>query len=154
MRITLSVLMAVVGILLSLALFVVGAVAQTEVVKNVIAKAEAAMVMVDAACADDFGKYCSTVTPGEGRLALCLMAHEDKISDTCYATFLDVADGVELAISNVWRAADDCEKDMEKVCATVTPGEGRIAQCLIDNKASVSPACRAEVAVFEARIRN
>ncbi len=55
MRITLSVLMAVVGILLSLALFVVGAVAQTELVKNVIAKAEAAMVMVDAACADDLG---------------------------------------------------------------------------------------------------
>lgn len=153
MRIIFSASMAVVLVLLSLTLFVVSAVAQTDVVKNVIAKAEAAMAMVDAACEDDFGKYCSTVTPGEGRLALCLMAHEDKVSDTCYATFIDVADGVELAISNVWRAADACERDAEKVCATVTPGEGRIAQCLIENKASVSPGCRAEVAVFEARIK-
>ena len=35
------------------------------------------------ACADETNKYCSTVTPGEGRLLYCMQAHEDKISAKC-----------------------------------------------------------------------
>ena len=35
---------------------------------------------IEAACSEDLKKYCSTVTPGEGRLLLCIEAHEDKIS--------------------------------------------------------------------------
>ena len=28
-------------------------------------------------------KFCGQVTPGEGRLVLCMMAHEDKVSNKC-----------------------------------------------------------------------
>lgn len=154
MRSMFTVFVAFFFTLLSLLMFTASATAQTDVVESIISKAETAAAMVEAACGEEFKKYCSTVTPGDGRLALCLIAHEDKISDTCYATFFDVADSVELAISNIWRGAEACNDDIEKVCATVVAGEGRIAQCLIQNKASVSPTCRSEIAVFQARIKN
>lgn len=70
------------------------------------------------------------------------------------APLLDVAEGVDLAISNVVRAAKTCGSDIEKRCGKVEAGEGRIAQCLIDKKSELATACRAEVAGFEARIKN
>jgi Cysteine rich repeat len=86
-------------------------------------------------------------------MLFCMLAHEDKISDKCVNTLLDIADDVELAVSNVARAADACDEDIDKVCGNADPGEGRIAQCLIDNQAKVSSACRAEVAGFQARMK-
>ena len=106
------------------------------------------------ACAADQKTYCSKVTPGGGRLALCIIAHEDKISDRCFGAMLDTAEGIQLAISNVWRAAEVCEADMDKLCGNVEPGEGRIAQCLINKKSKLSTACRAEVVSFESRFKN
>lgn len=127
--------------------------AGSDIAKKVIEKAEAAVEKVLSACDADLKAYCSKVTPGEGRLALCVMAHEDKISDQCFNAIFDVADGIDLAISNISRAADACDADMEKFCANVKEGEGRLAQCLIDHKSDISTNCRAEVAGFEARFQ-
>ena len=33
-----------------------------------------------AACEYELTHFCSSVTPGEGRLMMCLGAHEDKVS--------------------------------------------------------------------------
>jgi cysteine rich repeat protein len=45
------------------------------------------------------------------------------------------------------RAADDaCQPDVERLCAGITKGGGRIAACLKANEAQVSPACKAELA--------
>ncbi len=41
---------------------------------------------VDAAletCAPDIKTYCATVTPGEGRILACVIAHKDKVSEAC-----------------------------------------------------------------------
>jgi hypothetical protein len=127
--------------------------AETQIAKDVADKAEAAVEKVLAACEPDLKSFCTTVTPGEGRLALCLMAHEDKISGTCYDALLGVAEGIDLAISNVDRAAKACGPDIKKHCSTVEAGQGRIAQCLIDKKSELSTACSAEVAGFEARMK-
>jgi Cysteine rich repeat len=127
--------------------------AETQVAKDAIAKAEAAVGKVKAACAPDVKSFCSNVTPGEGRLLLCMMAHEDKISDACYDAMLTAAEGVELAVSNLLRTAQACDQDIEKHCASVEAGEGRIAQCLIDKKAELSTQCRGEVAGLEARLK-
>ena len=146
--------MVVVSALVGFPLLATPATAQTEIAKQAIAKAEATVKKIMVSCKKDVNSYCSTVTPGQGRIALCIMAHEDKISDQCFDAILDAADGISLAISNIQRAADVCEADIDKVCAKVQLGEGHIAQCLISNKSKISSACRAEVAGFEARMKN
>ena len=35
-----------------------------------------------------------------------------------------------------------CQPDVEKLCKDVKPGEGRIARCLKQNEANLSPACK------------
>jgi hypothetical protein len=128
--------------------------AQTEVAKTVTEKAEKVLARVQASCAKDIKSFCSQVTPGEGRLMLCMMAHEDKLSDECFTTLVDVGDAVELTISSAKRAAVVCAPEINTLCADVIAGGGRIAQCLITNKAKLSSACGAEVAGIEARIKN
>ena len=128
------------------------AASQTPIAKKFIDKTEAAVKMLQSACSADIQSYCKTVTPGEGRLVFCFLAHEDKVSDKCYNKFFEVAENIELGASNLWRAADVCGKDIEQVCGKVKEGQGRIAQCLIDNKSKISTACRAEVVGIEARL--
>ncbi len=125
-----------------------------DIAKAVSAKAEKVLATVQKSCAPDVKEFCSKVTPGEGRLLLCITAHEDKISDGCFTTLLDVGDSIQLTVSSVKRAADVCANEIDTLCATVEAGEGRIAQCLIDNKSKLSAPCSAEVAGVEARIKN
>ena len=126
---------------------------QTRVADKFIAKANEVAKKLQEACSADIKTYCSKVTPGDGRLVFCFMAHEDKVSDRCYNKFFDVAEGITLAASNVWRAADACASDIDKYCANVSEGQGRIAQCLIDKKSKVSSSCRAEMAGIESRLK-
>lgn len=126
--------------------------AQTNVMERAAAKAEAAIGKIKNACAGDIDSFCSKVTPGEGRMALCMMAHEDKISDRCFGALFDVADALDLALGNLARAADVCEADIDRLCGEVREGEGRIGQCLVDNKAKLSTPCRAEVTSMEVRL--
>ncbi len=128
--------------------------AQTDIAKAVTDKAEKVIAKVQASCANDIKSFCSQVTPGEGRLVLCMMAHEDKLSDACFTTLVDVGDAVELTISSAKRAASVCAPEIDTLCADVDAGGGRIAQCLVKNKAKLSGACSAEVAGIEARIKN
>jgi hypothetical protein len=100
-------------------------------------------------CENDAKEFCSKVTPGKGRLLMCALAHEDKISDDCGQAIFDAVVALGDTISFLQLAADDCEDDIEKTCADVEPGEGRIAQCLIDNKSSISASCQEAVADFD-----
>jgi Cysteine rich repeat len=50
-----------------------------------------------------------------------------------------------LAVGNA-RADDACRADVEKLCAGIPQGGGRIMACLKANQAQVSPACKAEMA--------
>lgn len=128
--------------------------AETDIAKAVTDKAEKVIAKIEASCAADIKSFCSQVTPGEGRLMLCMMAHEDKLSDKCFTTLVDTGDAVELTISSAKRAASVCAPEIDKLCADVEAGGGQIAQCLITNKAKLSSACGAEVAGIEARIKN
>ncbi len=52
------------------------------------------------------------------------------------------------------RAADDaCRADVERLCAGIPQGGGRIAACLKANEAQVSPACKAELASVARKVR-
>ena len=129
------------------------AIAESEIAKQALAKADAVADKLLDSCDADLKKFCGQVTPGEGRLVFCMMAHEDAISDQCFGAMFDAADKIEFLVSDLMRAADTCAPDIEKLCSAVEPGEGRIAQCLIDNKEKVSPDCGAEISEIEARLK-
>ena len=120
--------------------------AQTDAARQIEARLSAAVKKIEAACADDAKKYCSTVTLGEGRLLLCMEAHEDKISTKCDYAVYEAARNLKGALDRIEEVADACWNDIEKHCANISEGGGRIAQCLAAQKASLAPACQAEVA--------
>ncbi len=51
------------------------------------------------------------------------------------------------------RAEDACRADVERLCAGIPPGGGRVAACLKANQAQVSPACKAELASVRAKVK-
>jgi cysteine rich repeat protein len=116
--------------------------AQTSIAEKARDRLGAAVQKLQTACGDDVTKYCSNVTPGEGRLLFCMMAHEDKISTKCDYGLYSAARNLDRAIDFVEQAADACWPDIEKLCANVPEGGGGIAQCLVTRKSSVSPNCQ------------
>ena len=116
--------------------------AQTASAGNVRERLAGAEQKLRMACGEDLTKYCSTVTPGEGRLLHCMIAHEDKITTKCDYALYSAARNLEGAIDTIEQVADACGADMEKLCADVQEGSGRIAQCMVSKKSTASPACQ------------
>lgn len=114
------------------------------------ARVQAAVGKVQDACSADIRQYCGAVTPGEGRVLLCLEAHEDKISSKCDYALFDASRKLDRALDRVEKAADACWQDIEKTCADVPPGGGNILQCLAANQAKVSKRCQAVVGKIQA----
>jgi hypothetical protein len=95
------------------------------------------------ACADDLRKFCGTVTPGEGRLLLCMQAHEDKISRPCELAVLETTRNVGNAVRRLENLAQNCWEDIQAHCVG---GRGSVLQCMVEKRASLSPPCQAIVA--------
>lgn len=93
------------------------------------------------ACEGDIKKYCSAVKPGDGRLLACFYAHEDKISDSCDRAVGDVADQLDNFMDTIRAGWAACAGDIEKHCAKVAAGEGRIYNCLKTQRTSLKQAC-------------
>ena len=105
---------------------------------------------IEQGCSVEIEKYCSQVTPGEGRMLACFFAHEDKLSGQCQYALYNASAQLEHAISALNYVAGQCQSDMEKLCANVAVGEGRLLDCLDANKESVSAACNQAIGdVFE-----
>jgi Golgi apparatus protein 1 len=96
---------------------------------------------LETSCGEDIKKYCSTVTPGEGRILYCMQAHEDKISDGCASVLDEVVFQAETTADHLRDAVNACRSDIDKYCATIQPGQGRIASCLATNKTTISKGC-------------
>lgn len=105
------------------------------------AKVEAIIEKGKAGCAEDLRNYCSTVTPGEGRLAFCLIANADKRSEKCEQTLADAREQAEVLIDEVDNAISACSPDIAALCAGTQPGDGRIAQCLVGQRDALTEAC-------------
>jgi Cysteine rich repeat len=92
-------------------------------------------------CNSELTQYCAEVTPGEARLLACLYAHGDKLSGQCEHALYDAAARLERAIGAITFVANECRSELETHCAGVEVGDGRVAQCLKDHAAELSPGC-------------
>jgi hypothetical protein len=126
---------------LLLVLSVGSASAQTNVAKTLQEKLAARIAKLESACAKDIKKYCKTVTPGEGRLIYCMQAHEDKISPECTYELEESLASVQASADELKNAIAACKAEITGVCGKVTPGQGRVAACLIENKSTASKDC-------------
>ena len=58
----------------------------------------AAVEKVQSTCREELRNFCSTVTPGEGRVLLCMQAHEDKLGKACELSLFEASRNIEHAM--------------------------------------------------------
>jgi hypothetical protein len=124
--------------------------AQSDVGKKILEKLTAKVSKLESACAKDIKRYCSTVTPGEGRMIYCMQAHEDKISPKCAFELGDAATSVQTTADALKDGVIACKAEITGVCGKIVPGQGRIATCLLENKSTVSSGCAEAIKKIEA----
>jgi len=57
--------------------------------------ADPAVSAAIAACRADRWRFCATVAPGGGRIAICLAAHTESLSPACQAAMLEARAAIE-----------------------------------------------------------
>ena len=105
-------------------------------------------------CEKDIKTYCSKVEPGDGRLLACLYAHENKISDSCDGAIGDAADQLDWFMDKIRIALATCAPDIQKHCAKVALGGGRVYRCLKGQQANLNKDCSAIVDDVTSKLAN
>ena len=100
-------------------------------------------LVVDAlkGCSKEIETYCSSVTPGGGRLVSCARAHEDKLSSECVYSLNRAGYWLETLARVLSYVVSQCVADALKFCPNVELGEQRVLNCLGENKASLNKYC-------------
>lgn len=136
----------------------------------------AQVAAIKSACRSDYPKVCASVPPGGAPALECLEKNKAKVSPSCQsalgaasggaATTAPPAAGATAAPAaaptvlvlrpmrpreELFVARSACGADIRTICAGVEVGAGRIMQCLANNAASLSPACRDVLAPFAVR---
>jgi hypothetical protein len=101
----------------------------------------AAVETVQKHCGDDINAFCGNVTRGEGRVLLCMQAHDDQLSRSCQFALYRVSRRLDNALNRVERTADACWSDIQAKCGDAD----RIGQCLQENRSSLSDACQSTI---------
>ena len=105
-----------------------------------------AIEIVEGACAADINDFCSKVMPGDGRLMLCMRAHEDQLSRRCQTALYRVSRNLERTVE---RIAETCWNDIQRHCGDAD----RIGQCVVEKRASLSSTCQTVVAALGQRVQ-
>jgi hypothetical protein len=114
----------------------------TSAQSNLRERVAAAVEAVEGACASDISNFCGSVTRGEGRVLLCMQAHEDQLSRRCQFALYRASRGLDRAINRVERIADACMQDIEAQCGNAE----RVGQCLVQKSGSLSQSCQVVLA--------
>src|SRR5215510_12325104 len=88
-------------------------------------------VTVVQACGPDAKKLCAGVSTGGGRLAECIKANFEALTEPCKAALVRIA-GV----------GESCTTDIQKQCSAMKPGAGRILLCVKQHFAALSEPCK------------
>ncbi len=102
-----------------------------------------AIESIQGACATDIDKFCGNVTRGEGRVLLCMQAHDDQLGFRCQFALYRASRNLGNALNRVERIADACWRDIQAHCADAE--STGLAQCVMDRGRSLSRACRKAV---------
>lgn len=51
----------------------------------------------------------------------------------------------KISMMQAMQIKNTCQSDIDKFCAGVKQGEGRIAKCMLAHESEISPTCRAKV---------
>ncbi len=86
-------------------------------------------------CSADMKKFCADTKPGDGRLVACMKQHEAELSQQCRAQR-------EQARANSDAFQSACGDDVQKNCADVQVGGGRIFACLSQKRDTLTAACK------------
>ena len=92
------------------------------------------------ACAPDIQAFCAGVPQGEGRIAKCLRANQQKLSPGCQRGMAQTATLMKEVVAA-------CEDDLHQFCAGAAPGTAK--ECLRANFRQLSRGCKREL--FEAK---
>jgi len=90
------------------------------------------------ACAEDVEKYCKDAQRGGGQVGKCLQEHEKDVSPACKQEVAEMK-------SRFKGFMDSCADDVRKYCKDVSPGEGRIIQCLKGHENQLSSQCKSNL---------
>ena len=104
---------------------------------------ESVAEMVLKGCKKELVSYCSTVTPGRGRIAACLFAHNDKLSEQCEGMLEIGMNQLSIILSTVNYVVEQCYRDIDKHCEGVVIGGGRLHKCLSNNRDKLEKNCHA-----------
>lgn len=97
------------------------------------------------ACAYDIEYYCADVEPGDGRIAACLYAHTDTITEACFKATDNTARILENFFDFLQETKSACAADIQEHCASEEVGDGQILQCLKTTQ-GVSEQCSGQLA--------
>jgi hypothetical protein len=104
----------------------------------------AEMVLDD--CALELEDYCERVSPGRGRIAACLYAHNDQLSKQCAISLRVGLVQFRMILAAINHVKIQCRGDLDKLCSGVEVGGGRVHRCLSYNKDKLSKSCSAAFA--------
>jgi hypothetical protein len=96
--------------------------------------ADAALAPPIAACAAEMAEMCPAATGSPFEALFCLSAATDALGAEC-AAFVSTT------------VVGRCREDIERLCADVRPGHGRIRACLEEYAADLSESCAERLAV-------
>jgi len=89
-------------------------------------------------CKADAQKYCPDIKPGGGAIEACLKKHEKSLTPAC----TQYRQEAKKKVTDFSRA---CAGDINKSCAGVKPGDGRILACLEKNETTLSAECKGQI---------
>ena len=104
----------------------------------------AEMVLED--CALEIHDYCEWITPGRGRVAACLYAHNNKLSRQCAISLRVGLVQFRMMLAAIDHVRTQCQGDLDKFCDGVEVGGGRVYRCLSNNKDKLNKSCSAAFA--------
>ena len=92
-------------------------------------------------CDEDINQHCDGLGKDAGKIFMCLAAYEEHLSEKCKSGILEAAMAVRIGAAALSYSVAACEADVDKHCADVQPGEGRLVDCIKANETEVSEIC-------------